>query len=193
MTLGENKKVTLALIEEYSPNNNMLTDDEDIATRLNLVYSTSYQELSQSKRILKTAVIKSIEDGANEEGYTEYDMPEDLYKFSAMIALTDKNETVKPDYKIVGKKIYIKTDSMANYVLEYYAYPTIIKEDTPDTFELEIDQDVQLVLPYAVANDILKTDPSADYTAFYQEYQRKLQTLDTSKTAPTVVIEEGVL
>ena len=29
MTLGENKKMALALIEEYSPTNQYLTDDED--------------------------------------------------------------------------------------------------------------------------------------------------------------------
>ena len=58
MTLGENKKITLALIEEYSPNHPMLTDDEDISTRLNLIYATNYQELSQNKKIIKTKIIK---------------------------------------------------------------------------------------------------------------------------------------
>ena len=53
MTLNENKKITLALIEEYSPNNEYLTEDEDIANRLNLVYAPNYQEISQIKRILK--------------------------------------------------------------------------------------------------------------------------------------------
>ena len=77
--------------------------------------------------------------------------------------------------------------------MEYYAYPTIITEETDDDFELEIDQDVQLILPYAVANDILKVDPSSDYTAFYAEYKRKLENLDTRVTQPTVSIEEGIL
>ena len=60
MTLGENKKIALALIEEYSPNSSNLTDDSDIATRLNLLYSTNYQELAQTKKILKTKVLKDI-------------------------------------------------------------------------------------------------------------------------------------
>ena len=59
MTLGDNKKIALGLIEEYDKNNPLLTSDEDISTRLNLVYSTSYQELSQLKRILKTKVLKT--------------------------------------------------------------------------------------------------------------------------------------
>ena len=39
MTLGENKKIALALIEEYAPNNQYLTDDEDIRDRMNLIYA----------------------------------------------------------------------------------------------------------------------------------------------------------
>ena len=34
MTYGENKKITLALIEEYTPNMKAYTEYEDIATRL---------------------------------------------------------------------------------------------------------------------------------------------------------------
>ena len=59
-----------------------------------------------------------------------------------------------------------------------------------DDFYLELDNDAQALLPYKVADDILKTDPSVDYTAFATEYQRKLQLLDTRKNIPTVVLNE---
>lgn len=193
MTLGENKKITLALIEEYSKGNNALTDDEDIALRLNLVYSTAYQELSQNKKILKTKIIKDLDAEDSGEGYTEYSLPSNMYQLVRVVALNENNEDMIPDYKKIGKKIYIKNSSRAQYILEYYAYPTIITENTKDDFALEIDQDVQMILPYAVANDILKVDPSSDYTAFLQEYQRKLQSLDTRRSTPTVTVEEGVL
>ena len=58
---------------------------------------------------------------------------------------------------------------------------------------LELDQDAQMILPYAVANDILKVDPSADYSAFLSEYQRKKQNLDTRRELPSVVVEGGVI
>lgn len=116
-----------------------------------------------------------------------------MYQLVSIIALDENNNDVTAEFKKIGKKIYIKNESKAKYILEYYAYPTIISEDTKDDFVLEIDQDVQLILPYAVANDILKVDPSSDYTAFYQEYQRKLQSLDTRTSTPTVILQEGVL
>ena len=192
MTLEENKKIALALIEEYSSTNQMLTDDEDIAKRLNLVYATNYQELSQIKKIIKTKVLKEIK-GETSEGYEELSLPSNMYQLKRVIALDENNIEVEPDYKTIGKKIYISKESDAKYVLEYYMNPTVINEETDKDFVLEIDQDVQLILPYAVANDILKVDPSSDYTAFLAEYKRKLEGLDTKREIPSMTVEEGVL
>lgn len=170
----------------------MLTDDEDIATRLNLVYSTNYQELSQNKKILKTKTLRDI-TGETEKGFEELSLPSDMYQLKRVIALDKDNIEVEADYKTIGKKIYLNKNIDAKYILEYYAYPTVITETTEDEFYLEIDQDAQMILPYAVANDILKVDPSSDYSAFLAEYKRKLESLDTRRIMPSVVIEEGVL
>lgn len=116
-----------------------------------------------------------------------------MYQLKRVIALNEKNIEVESDYNVIGKKIYVSKESNAKYILEYYAYPSVITEETKDDFYLEIDQDVQLILPYAVANDILKVDPSSDYTAFLAEYKRKLEALDTRKAIPSIIAEEGVL
>lgn len=192
MTLGENKKITLGLIEEYSNANPKLTNDVDIQNRINFLYATNYQELSQRKKILKIKTLKEVTDEKLEEGYTEYTLPSSMYQFKRVIALDEKNKTVDADYYTIGKKkIYINNKSNANYILEYYAYPSIIDEETEDDFTLELDQDVLLILPYAVANDILKTDPSADYSAFLADYNRKLENLNTSISNSRVVIKRN--
>lgn len=191
MTLEENKKITLALIEEFSPNNQYLTDDEDIRARLNLVYAPAYQELSQEKKIIKTKVLKEI--GEKGTGYEEYTLPSNMYQQRRVIAMDEENNQVAPDYYTLGKKIYINRASNYKYVLEYYVYPSIITEETDKEFSLEIDQDAQLILPYLVANDILKSDPSADYTAFYREFQRKMQTWDTARSSISITVKEGVI
>lgn len=193
MTLGENKKITLALIEEYSPNNQYLTDDEDIRARLNLVYAPAYQELAQIKKILKTKTLKEI-TGETSEGYTEYTLPSAMYQFKRIIGLDENNNVVEVPYRPIGKnKIYISNEVDANVILEYYAYPSVITEETSNDFSLELDQDAQMVLPYLVANDILKADPSADYTAFFREFQRKMQSWDTARSSIAITVEEGVI
>lgn len=186
MTLEENKKICLGLIEEYSPANKYLTDDEDIQNRLNLVYAPNYQEMSQKKKILKTKTYTIEEDG---EGLTQYSLPSDMYQFKRLVGLDDNNERKSAIYDIIGRKIYIKA-LKGKYILEYYGYPEVITEETEGDFELEIDQDVQMILPYAVANDILKIDPSADYTAFYAEYKKRIEGLDTRTSMSSIYVEE---
>jgi len=105
-------------------------------------------------------------------------------------ALDKNNKPITAEYYTINKKIYLNDNIPGSTILEYYKYPQDINEETMDDFYLELDNDAQALLPYKVADDILKTDPSADYTAFATEYQRKLQLLDTRKNIPTVVLNE---
>ena len=188
MTLGDNKKITLGLIEEFSPTNQYLTDDEDIRNRLNLVYAPDYQYLSQIKKILKT---KTINISETTDGTLESNLPMDLYQFKRLVGLDSNNERITPVYDIIGKKIYIKQNE-GKYIIEYYAFPTDIDLKTEDDFELELDKDAQSALPFLVANDILKVDPSADYTAFYAEFQKRMEPLlNSTNMLKSAEVEEG--
>ena len=190
MTLGENKKITLGLIEEYSPNSQYLTDDEDIRDRFNLVYAPNYQYLSQVKRILKTKIITITETA---DKMQENSLPMDMYQLKRIVVLDSNNEKISPEYDIIGKKLYIRQIE-GKYIIEYYAYPTDITENTKDSFVLELDRDAQNALPYLVANDILKTDPSANYTAFLTEFQSRMELLlNTKSVMASAEVEEGIL
>jgi hypothetical protein len=194
MTLGENKDIALALMEEYAPEKAGHSDDADITLRINLIYSLAYQEISELKKILKTKVMKEI-TGETSEGYTKYSLPA-MYQLKRVIALDENNCEVEADYKTIGKKdIYISNGSDAQYIIEYYAYPAVITNDTEDDFVLEVDQDAQFFLPYMVVKDILKADPSEDHTAFLQEYERKRQQFDSRREIPSMTAKEvgGVL
>ena len=191
MTYGECKKQILALIEEYTPNNKNLTEDEDIATRMPFLVDLAYQELAQTKKIIATKIYAEISDDNKQDKFTSYTLPSDLYQIKNIYLLDSNNKKGISNYFVMGKnKIYINDNNRGQTVLEYYKYPTTINDKTKDSFYLEIDQDAQSVLPYKVANDLLVTDPSADYTAFATEYQRKLQLLDTRKNIPTVNLKE---
>ena len=190
MTYGENKKLTLALIEEYAPDLVKKTEDDDIALRLPFLYQLAYQELAMTKKIIATKLYNEIPDENKKDKYTSYSLPADLYQIKNVYALDKNNKPITAEYYTINKKIYLNDNIPGSTILEYYKYPQDINEETMDDFYLELDNDVQALLPYKVADDILKTDPSADYTAFATEYQRKLQLLDTRKNIPTVVLNE---
>ena len=190
MTYGENKKLTLALIEEYAPDLVKKTENDDIALRLPFLYQLAYQELAMTKKIIATKLYNEIPDENKKDKYTSYSLPADLYQIKNVYALDKNNKPITAEYYTINKKIYLNDNIPGSTILEYYKYPQHINEETMDDFYLELDNDAQALLPYKVADDILKTDPRADYTAFATEYQRKLQLLDTRKNIPTVVLNE---
>lgn len=191
MTLEENIKIVLSLIDEYAPNSiNLFTEDEDIQNKIKILYNQPYQELSQIKKIKK---IKNItKTNLDKNYYREYSLPSDMYQLKSIV-VTDinTNSFINGDYYIIenAKKIYINDASKANYKIEYYAYPTIITKDTKKDFYLELDSDVQNILPYKVADNLLKSDPSADYTAFRYAYEEALNKLDNRTILPSATIE----
>lgn len=195
MTLIENIKIALALADEYSPEvgyEEMYTEDEDFQNKTKILYAQPYQELSQIKKIKKSKNIsRNISEDA-EEYYTAYSLPFDMYLLKDVIALDrETNKPVDGDFylRMNEKKIYINDTSKATYKIDYYAYPEVITEATEDDFELEIDQDTQMILAYKVVDNILKTDPSADYTAFRTAYEDALQKLDLKENGVIVKID----
>lgn len=193
MTLEENIKIVLSLIDEYAPESTELfTEDEDIQNKIKNLYNQPYQELSQIKKIRKIKNINKIT--STEEHYTAYSLPTDMYQLKAVVALDSKtNKLIDGDFYIIDteKKIYINDTSEAIYKIEYYAYPSFVNEDTENDFELELDQDVQNILPYKVAGNLLKSDPSADYTAFRQAYEEAINKLDTRTMLPLITVSGG--
>ncbi len=193
MTLIEAIKQALALADEYSPDAgyaHMFTEDEDFQQKLKLLFAQPYQELSQIKKIKKQKTYTVETNNDSEDRYTAYSLPFDLYKIKEIVVQDVKtNKLIDGDYYLQNKKIYLNDSVEANYILVYYAYPEVITEETEDDFELEIDQDVQMVLPYKAIDNILKTDPSADYTAFKQAYEDALNRLDLSETSMLVNVK----
>ena len=91
MTYGECKKQILALIEEYTPNNKNLTEDEDIATRMPFLVDLAYQELAQTKKIIATKIYAEISDDNKQDKFTSYTLPSDLYQIRSEYLLDANN------------------------------------------------------------------------------------------------------
>jgi len=190
MTLLENIKVFLSLVDEYAPDNPLLTEDDDIPTKVRWLYNPAYQEMADWKTNSKT---KRIEVTASGSGYTEYSLP-NCKQIRKIMCLDENNNKIAGDFFYsTDTKVYISNSTTATYIVEYVPFLTMITEDTSDNFELEIPQDLQAILPYLVASDLLKTDPSANWQAFEKVLQRKLQNLNTSRKGISVNITEGEL
>lgn len=184
MTLLEMKKKVLAMIEEINPDSALLTDDPDIAAKINEVINQILYELARMKKIPKYVEMEvhkgdllTFEDIGSEAGY-------DIYQLGTIGG-------VAHTFKANGTLVKIREDGTAE--IDCFVYPERITEKTPNSYEFELSADALEIMPYGVAGDLLKSDVSAEYGSVYAtRYETMLQRLDPRYHMTSVYIEGGV-
>ena len=178
MTLEEMKQKVYSLIEEYSEDAEELTEDEDLALKMNSVINQVQNELARMKKI---------------EEYTTLDGSEgDVIDFSSIGSNLYQLNIVKGvDCEIIGQKIKFNETGTAE--VYYYRYPTQINMDTDDSQELDLSIDALEIMPYGVAADLLKSDVSSNYGQIYADRYREMKSeLDPRYAMGSVYIDGSI-
>ena len=184
MTLLEMKKKVLGLIEELNPDHELLTEDPDIATKINDVINQIMYELARIKKIPKyveLAVKKgdkiTFENIEAEVGYV-------VYQLGTVCGV---------NYVPKGNGTILKILEDGTAEIDCFVYPERITEKTNDSYEFELSEDALEVMPYGIAGDLLKSDVSAEYGNIYSvRYEAMLNRLDPRYHMTSVYIEGGV-
>ena len=184
MTLLEMKQKVLSLIEELNPDSEFLTDDPDIATKMETVITQIMFELARFKKI-PDYVEMEVEEG-------------DLIRFEDITDETDHEiyqlsviRGVEYEAKAQGTVIKILESGVAE--IEYFRYPTRITDKNREKYVLELSEDALEIMPYGVAGDLLKSDISSDYGAIYsRRYEQMIQQLDPRYAMASIYFDGGV-
>ena len=184
MTLLEMKKKVLGLIEEVNPNNELLTDDPDIATKINEVINQIMFELARYKKLPKYVEIPVTEGGIITFADIERECGYEIYQLGTVGGVR---------YVPKASGTVIKALESGTAEIECYVYPERITEKTKDkAYEFELTPDVLEVMPYGVAADLLKSDVSADYGNVYAtRYESMKQMIDPRYQTTTIYIDGG--
>jgi hypothetical protein len=177
MTLEEMKQKVYSMIEEYSEDAENLTEDEDLAMKMNSVINQIQNELARFKKI---------------DAYKQMEVTE-----GQMINLTDIDTNIYQlniirgvSYDPLGDRIWFNEDGIAD--VYYYKYPKQINADTEDDYRFELDRDALEIMPYGVAGDLLKSDVSSNYgTVYSNRYKELIQTLDPRKGMHSMYFDGG--
>lgn len=178
MTLTEMKKQVLKLIEEINPKSDLLTDDPDIANKIDIVINLIQNELARIKKIPTMEQIKVTEGQIEEMS----DLLDNFYQLNLV-------RDIK--HNIYDSTIeFLQTGTARIY---YYKYPKQIIESTDaDTYKFELSQDVLNIMPYGVAGDLLKSDISANYGQIYSNrYEQLKQQLDPRYHTGSIYFDSG--
>lgn len=174
MTIGQLKKETLALIEEYN-GGATFTDDADLKAKLNYAINTIQTELALD---VAPIVKKEVFTKASEDDLEE-NLPADFYQ---LYKLNDCH------FEIFTNTIEFNNDYIGTINMYYKAYPTRIEDATLDTATLEIDRNAQEIMKWGVASEILKMDPAIDYGIFEAKYQNLKANIDSRKNGGIIQI-----
>lgn len=184
MTLKEMKTKVLALIEELNPEHKFLTEDPDIATKINDVTNQILFELARIKKIPKY-----VEMAVNEGDRIEFSDIEEACGYEVFqVALI-----CGVDYESKANGTVFKMRESGTAEIDLFVYPEKITSKTKDSYEFEVTADVLEIMPYGIAADLLKSDVSAEYGAIYAtRYENMKQMLDTRYQLSSIYIEGGV-
>ena len=183
MTLLEMKKKVLGMIEEVNPDNPVLTDDPDIATKFNDVTNQVMFELARIKKISK---------------YVEMEVSKgDLINFEKIekacgyeVFQVGIVQGVNHVFKANGTIIKILEDGTAE--IDCFVYPERITEKTNGSYEFELSADALEIMPYGIAGDLLKSDISTEYGSIYSaRYEGMLNRLDPRYHMTSIYIDGG--
>ena len=184
MTLKEMKTKVLGLIEELNADSPLLTEDPDIATKINDVINQVLFELARLKKIPKYVEMEVHEgdmiDFADIEKECGYEIFQ-VYNIGG----------VKYDSKAYGTMYKMLEDGKAE--IDVFVYPDRITDKTKDNYEFELSADELEIMPYGVAADLLKADVSTEYGSVYAtRYESMKQMLDPRYAMPFITFEGGV-
>jgi hypothetical protein len=159
------KKKVLRLIEEINPQSDLLTDDPDIANKINDVINQIQNEVARIKKIPAKEELE-VSDG-DEIDFSE--IAKDLFQVNLVRGVEND---------IIGNTINFYGNGIAK--VYYYKYPKQITYETKDDeFKFDLSTDVLEIMPYGIAADLLKSDISASYGQVYaNRYEQMLQRLD---------------
>ena len=178
MTLAEMKEKVYSLIEEYSEDNDALTEDEDLAQKMNGVINQIQNELSRYKKIPGYKTLQVTQDQEMEFK----DIDENIYQLNIIRGV---------DAETIANRVVFNEDGTAK--IYYYKYPEQITNETDDDYTFELSTDVLEIMPYGVAGDLLKSDVSSQYGTIYSNrYKELISQLDFRYGTGFVEIEGGV-
>ena len=184
MTLEQMKNKVLCLIEEANPNNENLTDDPDIAMKINDVINQILYELARFKKIPRYKEFEVTKGETIDFDRLEKEFGSEIYQISAV-------QGISFQYKADGTVIKVLEDGVAE--VECYIYPERITEKTKKNYEFELSPDALEIMPYGVAGDLLKSDVSTEYGAIYSNrYEEMKSRLDSRYSMPSITFEGGI-
>lgn len=184
MTYKQMKRKVLSLIEELNEDSTLLTDDPDVAAKIDGVMNQIMAELARMKKIPRYVEF-AVRDGET--------VTFDHIGAAANCKVYQIDMVCGVPHIDKASGTVIKFLDNGTAAFDFFAYPTEITDENKDTYEFELSEDALEIMPYGVAADLLKSDVSAEYGNVYaNRYEQAISRLDSRYRMTSIYIDGGV-
>ena len=196
MTAREMKIKVFSLVEEYYPDQTLLADDQDVQYKINGAINQIQMDLMKYKKI-----------PAKYKKTIKKDSPTLL--IDSIPNFYQLNTIPNVEYEVVGDyEIKFNIEKDTDVEIYYYKLPELmdlefqasgsktaeqVSAEYDESFDLEIATELQEIMPYGIAADLLKQDMISSYGKyFYERYLEMKNMIDSRKTTSTATVTGGV-
>ena len=196
MTAREMKIKVFSLIEEYYPDQTLLADDQDVQYKINGAINQIQMDLMKYKKI-----------PAKSKKTIKKDNP--VLLLNSIPNFYQLNTIPNVEYEVVGDyEIKFNIEEDTDVEIYYYKLPELmdlefqasgsktaeqVSAEYDESFDLEIATELQEIMPYGIAADLLKQDMISSYGKyFYERYLEMKNMIDSRKTTSTATVTGGV-
>lgn len=170
MKLAELISLGAALLEEYDAQRSLHTD-ADFIRRFKLLYTLGQMEVCHYAPILRKMTVE-VKSGDAEQAF----LLESDVKTVVCVRARQKNDLAPVRYEVLDGTLYLRAPA-GKWDVYYHAYPAVIDETTPDTFEPDLCRQGQVAVCYWVVSSMMASDPSVNYAALERRYQQAIDKL----------------
>lgn len=172
----------LSLQKMFLITGNSIVEDETTLEYLNKMWGAANEAMIRLATIGKTIIKKAEIDlsderivvSANKMYINLLEFVPDLFNVStAAVAL---NEELFSQFELYGNSL-IMEPALGTLSLVYYAYPALLKPDSPDDTEIPLDVDAAVLIPLYIASELYKDDDNSLATMYRNQFETGLESL----------------
>lgn len=159
--------------------------------KVTLLFKTNYP-MALKNAALYTATWETAEEVQSYGEKVKYrlkDLAPDFYMLDTTDIYYEGNDnpyTQTQEYWQEGNTVLVlNREQIGNYTVYYKAYPEQITQDTDDTYELPIDEEVAVLLPLYIASQLYKDDDNGIATSYRNEFEVAFERLRNKANAPS--------
>lgn len=176
----------LSLQKMFLVTGNEIVEDETTQEYLNKMWGAANEALMRLATIGKTIIKRKSIDlsderiiaSANKMYINLLEFAPDLFNVNTSAVTLDEEPFSR--FELYGNTMVMERQEGTLSVL-YYAYPAMLKPDSPDNLEIPLAVDAAVLIPLYIASELYKDDDNSLATMYRNQFETGLESLVQSQ------------